>query len=71
MAVIGGEAADARGTVQVTAHETIERYGELRRELIGVERATILGLRNEGRLRQETMRAIQRDLDLEEARLPA
>ena len=29
----------------------------------------ILGLRNEGRLRQETMRIIQRDLDLEEARL--
>ncbi|HEV2776255.1 MAG TPA: Na+/H+ antiporter [Solirubrobacteraceae bacterium] len=68
MAVIGGadEPRDAHA-----AHETIERYSELRRELIGVERDAILGLRNEGRLRQETMRAIERDLDLEEARLPA
>jgi hypothetical protein len=28
-------------------------------------------LRNDGTLRQETMRLIQRDLDLQEARLPA
>ena len=69
MAVIGGEADEARGPQ--AAHDAIERYSELRRELIGVERDAILGLRNEGRLRQETMRAIQRDLDLEEARLPA
>jgi monovalent cation/hydrogen antiporter len=71
MAVIGGEADEAHGAAQAAAHEKIERYGELRRELIGVERDAILGLRNEGRLRQETMFAIQRDLDLEEARLPA
>jgi Na+/H+ antiporter len=44
-------------------------YDELRRDLIGVERDTLLGLRNSGRLRQETMRQIERDLDLEEARL--
>lgn len=69
MAVIGGEADEGRGAQ--AAHDTIERYSELRRELIGVERDALLGLRNEGRLRQETMRAIQRDLDLEEARLPA
>ena len=31
----------------------------------------ILGLRNEGRLKSDVMREIQRDLDLEEARLPA
>ena len=60
--------AEARGEA---AHETIERYTALRRELIGVERGAILGLRNDGRLRQDTMRLIQRDLDLEEARLPS
>ncbi len=68
MAVIGGDGDEARGEA---AHETIERYSALRRELIGVERDAILGLRNQGTLRQETMRLIQRDLDLEEARLPA
>ena len=47
------------------------RYGELRRELIGVERAALLGLRDEGRLRPEVQRLIQRDLDLEETRLPS
>jgi hypothetical protein len=67
MAVIGGDGDEARGEA---AHETLERYGALRRELIGVERDAILGLRNQGTLRQETMRLIQRDLDLEEARLP-
>jgi len=67
MAVIGGDGDEARGEA---THDTIERYGELRRELIGVERNAILGLRNEGTLRQDTMRLIQRDLDLEEARLP-
>lgn len=45
------------------------RYGQLRSELIGVERAALLGLRNDGRLRPDTLRVIQRDLDLEEARL--
>ena len=70
MAVIGGDADEAHGRRRPRPRP-IERYSELRRELIGVERDAILGLRNEGRLRQDTMRAIQRDLDLEEARLPA
>ena len=69
MAVIGGDGDEARA--EAAQQETIERYTALRRELIGVERATIVGLRNQGTLRQETMRLIQRDLDLEEARLPA
>ncbi len=47
------------------------RYGELRRELIGIERDTLLSLRGEGRLRPEVLRLIERDLDLEEARLNA
>ncbi|MGI8622899.1 MAG: Na+/H+ antiporter [Solirubrobacteraceae bacterium] len=47
------------------------RYGALRRELIGIERSALLGLRGEGRLRPEVLRQIERDLDLEEARLSA
>jgi CPA1 family monovalent cation:H+ antiporter len=62
--VLGGE--DGRRAVA----EPRRRYGDLRRELIGVERSTLLGLRDEGRLRQDVQRLIQRDLDLEEARLP-
>ena len=41
----------------------------LRRELIGIEREELLSLRGEGRLRNTTMRQIERDLDLEEARI--
>jgi monovalent cation/hydrogen antiporter len=67
MAVIGGDGDEARAA----SREPIERYSALRRELIGVERDAILGLRNEGRLKPDVMREIQRDLDLEEARLPA
>ena len=47
----------------------VREYGELRRDLIGVERQTLLRLRAAGTLRQETLRQIERDLDLEEARL--
>jgi len=67
MAVIGGDGEEARADPRAP----VERYSELRRELIGVERDAILGLRNEGRLKPDVMREIQRDLDLEEARLPA
>jgi CPA1 family monovalent cation:H+ antiporter len=47
------------------------RYGELRRDLIAAERSALLGLRDEGRLAPEVLRQVQRDLDLEEARLSA
>jgi CPA1 family monovalent cation:H+ antiporter len=47
------------------------KYGTLRRELIGIERDTLLDLRGEGRLRPDVLRMIERDLDLEEARLGA
>jgi len=45
------------------------RYSELRRDLIDVERATLIDLRDDGRLRNDVLRLIERDLDLEEARL--
>jgi len=49
--------------------QRIADYGELRRELIGVEREELLDLRGAGRLRDQTLRQIERDLDLEEARI--
>src|SRR3954467_5210462 len=65
-AVLGGEDPDAAAREQ-----RIGNYGELRRELIGVEREELLNLRGAGRLRNQTMRQIERDLDLEEARIRA
>ena len=41
----------------------------MRRELIGVERATLLRLRGERTVGVDTIRRVERDLDLEEARL--
>ena len=42
---------------------------KLRRELLDSERAVLLKLRNEGRLKADVVRRIQRDIDLDEARL--
>jgi monovalent cation/hydrogen antiporter len=42
---------------------------KLRRELIGAERRALLALRSEGNTKQDVLRRIQRDLDLDEARL--
>jgi monovalent cation/hydrogen antiporter len=65
MAVLGG---DQPAALDGARQERI-RYSDLRRELIAVERGTLLDLRGDGRLRQDVMREIERDLDLEEARL--
>ena len=63
-AVLGGENPGA-----ALHEERLEKYARLRRELIGIERETLLGLRSSGRLRSQTLRQIQRDLDLEDARV--
>jgi CPA1 family monovalent cation:H+ antiporter len=63
-AVLGGEDPDT--TVR---QERIADYGALRRELIGVERDVLLELQGADRLRNATLRQIERDLDLEEARI--
>jgi len=63
-AVLGGEDPEAAAREQ-----RIADYGELRRELIGIERDELLTLRGNGRLRDQTLRQIERDLDLEEARI--
>ena len=63
MAILGGEKApDA-------LEEQRLRYSDVRRDLIAAERAAVLGLRNNGKVSHEVQRLIERDLDLEEARL--
>jgi CPA1 family monovalent cation:H+ antiporter len=61
-AVLGGDLPE-------DGRSELREYGAMRRELIAVERASLLGLRNEGRVRQEIVRKVERDLDLEEARI--
>jgi CPA1 family monovalent cation:H+ antiporter len=63
VAVLGGE---QHGEAALDEHM---RYGDLRRELIKTERVAVLGLRDEGKVSQDIQRLIERDLDLEEARL--
>jgi CPA1 family monovalent cation:H+ antiporter len=64
VAVLGGE-----GDGVPSEEEPPQRFSKLRRDLITTERATLLRLRNDGALKLETMREIERDLDLDEARL--
>jgi Na+/H+ antiporter len=49
--------------------EQSQNYQRLRRELLEAERAAIVGLRRDGVINDEAMRRLQRDLDLEDARL--
>jgi len=44
-------------------------FQRLRRELLEAERAEVVRLRREGRISDDVMRGIERDLDLEDARL--
>jgi len=60
----GGDGGDG-GSVERRSRD----YQRLRRELFEAERAAILRLRDEGRINDETMRRIERDLDLEDVRL--
>ena len=50
-----------------TAHD--RRARDLERELLRVERDTAVGLRDQGRINDEVLRQIERDLDLREAQL--
>jgi Na+/H+ antiporter len=49
--------------------ERSANYQRLRRELLEAERHAIVDLRNSGRISDEVMRRVERDLDLEDARL--
>jgi monovalent cation/hydrogen antiporter len=44
-------------------------YQRFRQELLGAERRALLRLRDEGRISEGVRRRVERDLDLEEARL--
>jgi len=44
-------------------------YQRVRRELLDAERAAVVALRNEGRIAEDVMHRVQRDLDLEDSRL--
>jgi CPA1 family monovalent cation:H+ antiporter len=46
-------------------------YQRLRREVLDAERQEIIRLRNTGAINDEVMHRIERDLDLEDARLDA
>jgi CPA1 family monovalent cation:H+ antiporter len=41
----------------------------LRRELLEAERQAVVQLRNEGRITEDVMQRVQRDIDLEDQRL--
>jgi monovalent cation/hydrogen antiporter len=49
--------------------EGSQAYQRLRRIILEAERGEVLRLRNEGRIDEQTMHRIERDLDLEDARL--
>ena len=62
LATLAEEEADIR-----SAH--YRRFIELSRELLQVERRTAIRLRNEGRINDEFLRQLERELDLAESRL--
>jgi CPA1 family monovalent cation:H+ antiporter len=49
--------------------DPLSSYRRLRQELIAAERRTLVRLRDEGRIKADVFRKIQRDLDLDEARI--
>jgi monovalent cation/hydrogen antiporter len=51
--------------------EQSQAYQRLLRELLHAERAAVLALRREGRINDDVMYRVTRDLDLEDARLDA
>jgi hypothetical protein len=65
-----------RYTAGLEAGGTTEEYSDSsaawrdwRRELLAAEREVVLSLRDEGKISPVVMRRIERDLDLQEARL--
>jgi hypothetical protein len=52
-----------------TIEERSLAYQRLRRELLDAERGAVHALRNEGKISEDVMNRVQRDLDLEDSRL--
>jgi Na+/H+ antiporter len=63
VAALSGDAGE------IPIENPLSGYRRLREDLIGTERTTLLEMRNDGRIKQDLFRRIQRDLDLDEARL--
>jgi CPA1 family monovalent cation:H+ antiporter len=63
VAILGG------GDLPEDGRPELKEYGAMRRELLAAERAALLGLRNDGKIRGDMVRKIERDLDLDEARI--
>jgi hypothetical protein len=57
--------AEDDGSIEVRS----ANYQRLRRELLEAERRAIVGLRSSGRISDQVMHRLERDLDLEDARL--
>ena len=55
------------GAEEEAAH--VGRFVELSRELLRIERHTVVRLRNEGKLNDEVLRRIEHELDLGEMKL--
>ena len=71
-ATTSGATASRRGwTTRTTAgsRSAPSHYQRLRRELLDAERGAVLALRNEGKISEDVMNRVQRDLDLEDSRL--
>ncbi len=61
------EAMDGAGDERFDGHMPIQQ--RLRQEVLVAERAAVIGLRDRGRIDDETLRLVERELDLEEQRL--
>jgi CPA1 family monovalent cation:H+ antiporter len=64
-------AARAEGDGHEPYEHRSAQYTRLMQETLAAQRAALLDLRNEGRIGDEVMRRVERDLDLEESRLGA
>jgi Na+/H+ antiporter len=61
------EAMDGAGDERFDGHAPVQQ--RLRQEVLTAERAAVIGLRDRGRIDDETLRLVERELDLEEQRL--
>jgi len=59
------------GDLPEGGRDELREYGAMRRELIAVERASLLSLRNQGTVGAGVIRKVERDLDLDETRIRA
>jgi monovalent cation/hydrogen antiporter len=62
------EAIDGAGDERFDGHAPVQQ--RLRQEVLTAERAAVIGLRDRGRIDDETLRLVERELDLEEQRGP-